>query len=74
MQQCVNYNTHPRLTMLWIPITVDDCEEIESSTVSKNTELMTLLQVFSARLRLAAKLFEEEDELLVDSVELKGRL
>jgi hypothetical protein len=35
---------------------------------------MTLLQVFSARLRLAAKLLEEEDELLVDSVELKGRL
>ena len=65
----MDLKTNPRLTMLWTPNKVDDCEESESTTVSKNMEFGALLQVFSARVKLVTKLLVEEDELLVDSVE-----
>lgn len=42
---------------------------IRPVVVSKNTELTILELLCSARLRLALKLFEEEDELPVESDE-----
>lgn len=63
---------YPRFRKFWNITIGDDSMGVEPATASKNTELTVLGLVCSATLILEMKLLEEEDELPLESVELKG--
>ena len=63
-------STYPRCTMSWIfDDSVGTPVELMPTVASKKTELTILELLCSARLMLALKLFEEEEELPVESDE-----